>query len=84
MGEARAAARRTRSPTRIQKGDPRAGLLGAGFFPNPKTLFLRAERPEGEARRRIISQPHEIARFAHLPGIANASIDYTVLEISNH
>jgi len=27
-------------------------LLGAGFYPHPKTrFFLSAERPEGEARR---------------------------------
>jgi hypothetical protein len=34
------------------KGDPRTGLLGEGFAFHPKKLFyLRAERPEGEARR---------------------------------
>jgi hypothetical protein len=34
----------------------RTGLLGAGFSPHPTTLFfLRAERPEGEARRYINS-----------------------------
>ena len=40
MGEARAAARRTRSPTRIKKGDPRAGLL---YEVGPRTLQILSE-----------------------------------------
>jgi hypothetical protein len=61
VDEARTAARRTPSPSNTQvtqypsdqvsKGAAWVGVLGAGFRPQPKTLiFLRAERPEGEAR----------------------------------
>jgi hypothetical protein len=38
-------------PNKDPKGEPRAGVLGAGLAPHSKIFFLRAERPEGEARR---------------------------------
>ena len=56
MGEARAAARLTPSPSKDVKGDAWVGLLAAGFGPIRK--IFRAERPEGEARKLFLSWPH--------------------------